>query len=254
MSNGLYEAKRPMTVLAGRYGHPLHPMLVTVPVGAWIASLVFDVASHIVAGPGFLSRGSEWLIAIGIIGALGAASVGMLDFYVIPAKTRAYRTVVTHMTLNLVVIAAFGFAFVWRLGQYHHPGPVPPAQLALSAAGLAFLAVSGHLGSKLAYRYGVRVADEETQGQGYISRAGRRAERRSLASAPAAPVMHSGHPAPVPPAAIHSRQASAAAGRSGQVPPTEWAGYFRPAQSSPHSRADAHWRRNPAPPFEESAS
>jgi hypothetical protein len=31
MTSGLYEAKRPMTVLAGRYGHPLHPMLVTVP-------------------------------------------------------------------------------------------------------------------------------------------------------------------------------------------------------------------------------
>jgi len=31
--------KRPRTVLAGPYGHPFHPILVTVPIGAWIASL-----------------------------------------------------------------------------------------------------------------------------------------------------------------------------------------------------------------------
>jgi uncharacterized membrane protein len=232
MTDGLYEAKRPMTVLAGRYGHPLHPILVTVPVGAWIASLVFDLASRMVAGPGFLSRGSEWLIAIGLIGALGAAGAGMLDFYVIPTKTRAYRTVVTHMSLNLVVIAAFGFDLVWRLGQYHHPGPVPPAQLALSAAGLAFLAVSGHLGGKLAYRYGVRVADEKTQAQGYISRPERLAERRSERRSERSPL----------------------AARATHASPAEWAGYFRPAQSAPNSHTDARWQRNPMPPFEESAS
>jgi uncharacterized membrane protein len=37
----------------------------------------------------------------------------------------------------------------------------------LSAACLAVLAVSGYLGGMLAYRYGVRVADEATQASGY---------------------------------------------------------------------------------------
>jgi len=101
-------------VLAGKYGHPLHPMLVTVPVGVWIASLVFDAASRTVSGPDFLAQGSEWLIGIGLIGALAAAVAGLLDFYVIPAKTRVYRIVVTHVSLNLVVIVAFGFDFFWR--------------------------------------------------------------------------------------------------------------------------------------------
>jgi 3-phenylpropionate/trans-cinnamate dioxygenase ferredoxin reductase subunit len=32
--------------------------LVTVPIGAWVASLVFDLASHVIADPGFLARGS----------------------------------------------------------------------------------------------------------------------------------------------------------------------------------------------------
>lgn len=234
MTNGLYEAKRPMTVLAGRYGHPLHPMLVTVPIGAWIASLVFDVASRMIAGPGFLAQGSEWLIGIGTIGALGAAAAGILDFYVIPTRTRAYRTVVTHMSLNLLVITAFGVNFVWRYGQYRHPGPVPPAQLALSAASLSFLAVSGYLGGKLAYRYGVRVADEQTQAQGYTSRASSRSE----ALPPQAPVTYASPAAAVP---------------TGHAPP-DWTAYSRPAQSVPNSIADAYWPHNPVGPFEESAS
>ncbi len=47
MADEMGQAKRPVTVLAGPYGHPFHPILVTVPIGAWVASLVFDVASRI---------------------------------------------------------------------------------------------------------------------------------------------------------------------------------------------------------------
>jgi uncharacterized membrane protein len=39
--------------------------------------------------------------------------------------------------------------------------------LVLSVLGLAILVVSGWLGGKLAYRYGVRVADERTQATGF---------------------------------------------------------------------------------------
>src|SRR5215471_4110965 len=145
VTTGMRQAKQPVSpLLAGPYGHPLHPMLVTVPIGAWLASLVFDVASRLVANPGFLAQGSQWLIAIGIIGAVAAAGAGILDYYVIPPKTRVYRTVVTHMSLNLLVITAFGVDFLWRYRDYRHPGPVLPAQLALSAAGLALLAVAGY--------------------------------------------------------------------------------------------------------------
>ena len=44
---------------------------------------------------------------------------------------------------------------------------MPVGLIAVSAVALAVLAVSGWLGGKLAYRYGVRVADEATQAQGY---------------------------------------------------------------------------------------
>jgi uncharacterized membrane protein len=33
------QAKQPVSAaLAGRYGHPLHPLLVTVPIGSWLAT------------------------------------------------------------------------------------------------------------------------------------------------------------------------------------------------------------------------
>jgi uncharacterized membrane protein len=164
-----HQAKHPVTALAGPYGHPVHPILVTVPIGAWTASLVFDIASHIARGPGFLAQGSLWLIAVGVIGALAAACAGFLDLFAIPTKTPAFRTALVHMTLNLAVTVAYAAGFAWRYGGYHHPGPVAAGQIALSAVSLAALAVSGYLGGKLAYRYGVRVADETTQAEGYAS-------------------------------------------------------------------------------------
>ncbi|MEU0504490.1 DUF2231 domain-containing protein [Nocardia sp. NPDC005998] len=168
MSSERQQAKQPVSaVLAGPYGHPFHPILVTVPIGAWIASLVFDLASHVVEDPAFLAEGARWLIAIGVLGALAAASVGFLDLLGIPTGTPAFRTGLVHMSLNLAVTAAFAADFLWRRSSDDRHGPVSAGPLALSVVSVAVLAVSGYLGGKLAYRYGVRVADETTQAAGF---------------------------------------------------------------------------------------
>jgi uncharacterized membrane protein len=164
----LEQAKQPVSpLLAGPYGHPYHPILVTIPIGTWVASLVFDIASHVVPGGAFLVQGSEWLIALGVLGALAAASIGLLDFFAIPSGTPAFRTGLLHMSLNLMVTVAYVAGFLWRRGEYGHAGSVGVGMIVLSAASLAALAVSGYLGGKLAYRYGVRVAGEATQIEGY---------------------------------------------------------------------------------------
>ncbi|MFF9622427.1 DUF2231 domain-containing protein [Streptomyces griseosporeus] len=168
VSESQLQAKRPVSAaLAGPYGHPFHPILVTVPIGAWVASLAFDIASHVVDDPAFLTQGSEWLIAVGVIGALPAALVGFLDLFAIPSGTPAFRTGLVHMTLNLCVTVAYALNFLWRYGTYDDGGSVGAGKLALSAVSMAVLGVSGFLGGKLAYRYGVRVADEGTQAEGY---------------------------------------------------------------------------------------
>lgn len=171
-------AKRPVSAaLAGPYGHPFHPILVTVPIGAWVGSLVFDIASHLVHDPAFLAQGAMWLIALGVIGALVAATVGFLDLFAIPPGTRAFRVGLLHMTLNLLVTAAYAGNFLWRHAGHGSAGSVGAGMLTLNAVSLVVLGVSGYLGGKLAYRYGVRVADETTQAEGFVS--GPRAADRS---------------------------------------------------------------------------
>jgi uncharacterized membrane protein len=168
MTRNLEDAKRPVSAgLAGPYGHPFHPIAVTVPIGAWLCSLVFDIASHIDERPDFLTRGSEWLIAIGIAGALAAAMLGFLDLFAIPSGTRAFRIALWHMSLNLTVTAAYIVNFLWRQGDYAAGGPTAVGPLVLSVISFAALGLSGFLGGKLAYRYGVRVAKETDQAEGF---------------------------------------------------------------------------------------
>jgi uncharacterized membrane protein len=170
VDEGHARAKRPVSAaLAGPYGHPFHPMLVTVPIGTWIASLIFDLASWVVFDPAFLVEGSRWLIGIGVLGAVAAALVGALDLFVIPTGTPAFRLGLVHMTLNITVTAAYAVNFVWRQAA-DDSGPVAIGMLVLSIVSIAVLAVSGYLGGKLAYHYGIRVADETTQADGFTTR------------------------------------------------------------------------------------
>jgi uncharacterized membrane protein len=174
-SEKLRQAKRPVMLLAGPYGHPLHPILVTVPIGAWTASLCFDVASRLSTAADdtdAFAKGAYWLIALGIVGALLAASIGLLDLVAIPTGTPAFRTGLLHMTLNLVVVALFAVSFVVRHDEVDAPGETSVGLIALSVAALAFLSASGWLGGKLSYRYGVRVADETTQAEGFLDSQG----------------------------------------------------------------------------------
>jgi len=163
----LRAAKEPVSSLAGPYGHPFHPVLVTVPIGAWVASFVFDLASRWSDEPVVFAKGAYWLLGLGLVGALGAAVFGFLDLVAIPTGTRAFRTGLLHMALNLGVVAVYTGSFLLRGGRLDRPDGVPGGLIALSAVALAVLAVSGWLGGRLAYRYGVRVADEATQVEGY---------------------------------------------------------------------------------------
>jgi uncharacterized membrane protein len=161
------EAKRPVSLLAGPYGHPFHPVLVPVPIGAWVASFAFDLASRWSGEPVVFVKGAFWLIGLGLVGALTAAMFGFLDLFAIPTRTRAFRTGVSHMTLNLVVVAGYAVSFLLRRERLGQSGGVAIGLIAVSAVGLALLTVSAWLGGRLAYRYGVRVADEATQVEAY---------------------------------------------------------------------------------------
>ena len=72
------------------------------------------------------------------------------------------------MSLRRSLYLQFGLAFL----------PLVVLIAYLYAAALVFLGVSGFLGGMLAYRYGVRVAAESDQAEGYRSRAGNGSVRR----------------------------------------------------------------------------
>lgn len=162
-----HDAKTPVSPLAGPYGHPFHPILVTVPIGAWVASVLFDLAAMTMEDDvEAFAIGAYWLIGIGVLGSAAAAVLGFLDLLTIPGRTAAFKTAISHMALNAVVALLFISGFLWRMDTGYE-APASTGQSALSVVALVILGVSGWLGGKLAYRYGVRVASEEHQREGY---------------------------------------------------------------------------------------
>ncbi len=157
-------AKRPRTILAGPYGHPFHALLITIPIGAWTASLVFDIGGAITDDWETFATGAQWLIAVGIVGAVLAAITGLLDYSKLTPQTKARRIATFHMLINVTVLVLFCISWAVRAAE---PGEPSTAGIVLSVIALLALGVSGFLGGELAYRYGVRVADEETQRAGY---------------------------------------------------------------------------------------
>ncbi|MDQ1084824.1 putative membrane protein [Microbacterium proteolyticum] len=157
-------AKVPRSLVAGPYGHPFHPVAVTIPIGAWSSSLVFDLLGLAADDPRSFAAGSRRLIVIGLVGAVGASVLGLMDMSRIPKGTPARRTALVHLALNVTAMVLFTLSLVARMLDLAR---VPMVAFLLSLIASSGLGVSGWLGGKLAYRWGVRVADENTQREGF---------------------------------------------------------------------------------------
>jgi hypothetical protein len=53
-------------------GHPLHPILTDVPIGVWTAATVLDL-QEIITGNERLQAGTDAVIGVGLVGAVGPA-------------------------------------------------------------------------------------------------------------------------------------------------------------------------------------
>jgi len=158
---GRARAKRPRNPLAGPYGHPLHAIAITLPIGAWTASLVFDVIAFFVEDPSAFTMGAALLVAIGLVGSAAAALLGFLDYSQIPAGTRARAIATIHMVANLLAMVLFAgsLAIRWFVGL----DEISVFAFVVSLVAMAIVGGSGALGGELAYHFGVRVADEDEQ-------------------------------------------------------------------------------------------
>jgi len=81
------------------------------------------------------------------------------------AVDRAFRTALTHVAINSAVVVLFLVSLVLRSAVGTDRSST--AAVGLSIVALALLGVSGWLGGRLAYTFGVRVAGEETQADAY---------------------------------------------------------------------------------------
>ena len=136
-------------------GHPIHPMLIVVPLGLFIAAVVFD-AVYVWRGSAAFANAGYWNIAGGVVGGLVAAVFGLIDWIAIPSGTRAKRLGLLHGVTNVVVVAIF--ATVWLL-RGSDPRVVPTTLFLMEVVALVLGSVAAWLGGELVDRLGVGVDD-----------------------------------------------------------------------------------------------
>lgn len=135
--------------------HPIHPMLIPLPIGLWLFSLVCDLLFVFGSGASLWYTLAFYTLIGGIIGALLAAVPGFIDMLSLTGSRK--RIALMHMTINLVVVALY----VFNIGLRINGAQTNVLPVALSAVAIVLLAVSGWLGGQMVYVY--RVGVDETR-------------------------------------------------------------------------------------------
>ena len=130
------------TLSGTQVGHPVHPAVVAVPIGAWLSANVLDLL-------GADEAATSAVQAIGLIGAVPAAATGASDWLSTAGPER--RVGLVHAVSNYSAIALHASSLVARRRGK------PAAASALGLAGSALAGAGGWLGGHLAYALGVGV-------------------------------------------------------------------------------------------------
>ncbi|MGW1012136.1 Rieske 2Fe-2S domain-containing protein [Streptomyces termitum] len=126
--------------LHGRWlGHPLHPLLVQVPVGAWLSAAVLDLL------PGG-RRPATVLVGVGLAGAAPAALAGWTDWAEL--RRPQQRVGLLHAAANVSGVVCYAASLACRLRGRAWRGRL------WGFAGLAAVGVGGAVGGHLSYRLG----------------------------------------------------------------------------------------------------
>ncbi|MGC1301227.1 MAG: DUF2231 domain-containing protein [Caulobacteraceae bacterium] len=140
-------------------GHPIHAMLVPIPIVCFFGTLVTDIVywrTEIMMWADI----SAWLLAVGLVVAVFVVLAGVADFFG-DRRIRSLRQAWVHGIGNGValVLAIFN-AFVHSRDAYTS---VVPTGLVLSALVVLILLVTAWLGADMVYRHGVGVRPEGRQ-------------------------------------------------------------------------------------------
>ncbi len=137
------------------FGHPIHQMLIVLPLGVLAMSLVFDLIA-LLSSRDYLHTAAFSMISAGVVTGLLAAVFGFIDYLAIPGGTRAKRIGAIHGIGNVIVVALFAASWVVRRGHPEDPGTLA---IALSVIAGSIAMVTGWLGGELVDRLGVGVDD-----------------------------------------------------------------------------------------------
>ena len=138
-------------------GHPVHPMLVPVPIVCFIGAFATDLMYLANSEPGWATA-SNWLLGVGLAGAALAAVAGLADFLG-DARVRALSDALKHMLANVTAVVIEAVNLALRLGN---PDFLGSTGVYLSGIVVLILLYSGWKGGELVYRRGVGVLDDET--------------------------------------------------------------------------------------------
>ncbi|HEY9698946.1 MAG TPA: DUF2231 domain-containing protein [Trichocoleus sp.] len=141
-------------------GHPLHPLLITFPIGLLVPVFATDIGYLLTSDP-FWARASLWLLGAGFASGIVAAVTGMMDFLRID-RVRKRRAGWVHLIGNIAVLGLTLVNWLIRLGG-NTTDAIMPIGLILSTIVAGLLAVTGWYGAELIYRHKVAVI-------GYTSR------------------------------------------------------------------------------------
>ncbi len=134
-------------------GHAIHPLLIVFPLGLLSTAVLFDIVAMVLNDPA-LANVAYWMIAAGIIGGILAAPFGWIDWFAIPANTRAKSVGLWHGLINVGVLLLFIISWWMRRDVPEAPGMMA---LILSWVAIGLALVSGWLGGELVERLGVGV-------------------------------------------------------------------------------------------------
>jgi uncharacterized membrane protein len=137
-------------------GHPIHPMLVPIPIALFIFALLTDLAFLKWSDP-FWARASFWLLAGGLAGAVLAALAGLTDFLGEP-RIRRLGAAWMHMLANVTAVVIELVNLYVRIGN--HQGAIASPGVYLSGAAFLLLGFAGWQGGELVFKHRVGVADQ----------------------------------------------------------------------------------------------
>lgn len=138
------------------FGHPLHPMLIVLPLGLLSMAVIFDIVQFITHNTMF-SIVAYWNILAGVITGLLAAIFGLMDWLSIPSGTRAKAVGALHGGGNVVVVLLFAISWFLRRNNVDYVPEMTAFLLAL--IGLVIAGFTGWLGGELVYRLRMGVDD-----------------------------------------------------------------------------------------------